>query len=92
MILVVGYLIHSHPQKLKQRLTAHLVESRQSKLPFRVGESVLIRWAEEDMGIEDEEDVMVNSREDRDADEQIPLKPSPGRFSSRPMNYGAARG
>ena len=49
-------------------------------LRFRVAENVLVRWAYEDLPLdESEEDVMVNGSSVnylRD-DEQIPLKPSP---------------
>lgn len=79
------------PKRLKEWVTSHLDKSGGSKLPFRVGENTLLRWAEEDMGVGDEEDVMVNDHEDYDLDEQIPLKPSPGRFSSKLRDYGASR-
>jgi hypothetical protein len=61
------------------------------KLPFRVGEGILVQWAEEAMFINDEEDVMVNYEEEYDFGEQIPLKPSPIRLSARFMDYGSAR-
>ena len=72
---------------------------------FRVGESLLVRWADEDMAVlgdgYDEYaaydgDDMVNGRARRDddelewLDEQIPLKPSP-RVRREFVNYGSAR-
>ena len=45
------------------------------------------------MGMDDnDEDVMVNYHEDDDPDEQIPLKPSPGKQPHRLVNYGSAMG
>jgi len=84
-ILGLGYLIRYPPPKVKR-----WVGSTAKKLPFRVGESILVQWAEEAMFINDEEDVMVNYEED-DSDEHIPLKPSPTRLSVRFMDYGSAR-
>jgi hypothetical protein len=90
---MTGYLLYVPPHRLRRWVKARLVRSRQSQLPFRVGESLLIRWAEEDLGIQGEEDFMVNAREDyyNDLDEQIPLKPSPTKFSTGEMDYGSAR-
>jgi len=56
-----------------------------------VGEGILVRWAEDAMFINDEEDVMVNYEEEYGSDEQIPLKPSPTRLSARFSDYGSAR-
>lgn len=86
MILGLGYLIRYPPPSVKRWVG---VTAR--KLPFRVGEGILVQWADEAMFINDEEDVMVNYEEGYDSDEQIPLKPSPTRLSSRFMDYGSAR-
>ncbi|PSS08914.1 hypothetical protein PHLCEN_2v3404 [Hermanssonia centrifuga] len=56
------------------------VKKHPSLLKFRVGEGVLIRWASEDLELENgEEDLMVNGANASygDDEEQIPLKPSP---------------
>lgn len=43
---------------------------------FRVGEGHLVRWAQEELALlGEDEDVMVNARED--GFEDIPLKPTP---------------
>jgi len=85
-ILGLGYLVRCPPPKIKR-----WVGATAKKLPFRVGEGILVQWAEEAMFINDEEDVMVNYEEEYDSDEQIPLKPSPTRLSVRFMDYGSAR-
>jgi hypothetical protein len=90
VVFMIAYLIYLPQRRLKRRV-ALLVKTRRSQLPSRVAESLLVRWAEEDMGIEGEQDFMVNDRQDLDLDEQIPLKPSPGRLSSPSMNYGSAK-
>lgn len=85
-MLGFGYLIRYPPPKIKR-----WVGATAKKLPFRVGEGILVQWAEEAMFINDEEDVMVNYEEECDSDEQIPLKLSPTRPSVRFMDYGSAR-
>jgi hypothetical protein len=85
-ILGLGYLVRYPPPKVRR-----WVSSTARKLPFRVGEGILVRWAEEAMFINDEEDLMVNYEEECDSDEQIPLKPSPTRLSARFADYGSAR-
>lgn len=85
-MLVLGYLVRYPPTKVKRWVG---VTAR--KLPLRVGERVLVQWAEEAMFINGEEDVMVNYEEEYDFDEQIPLKLSPIRLSARPVDYGTAR-
>lgn len=86
MILGLGYLIRYPPPQVKR-----WVGLAAKKLPFRVGEGILVQWAEEAMFINDEEDVMVNYEEEDDSDEYIPLKPSPTRSSVQFMDYGSAR-
>jgi hypothetical protein len=86
VILGLGYLVRYPPPEVKRWVG---VAAR--KLPFRVGEGILVQWAEEAMFINDEEDVMVNYEEECDSDEQIPLKLSPIRLSARFVDYGSAR-
>ena len=86
MTLGLGYLLRYPPPKVRR-----FIGSAARKLPFRVGEGILVRWAEEAMFINDEEDVMVNYEEEYGSDEQIPLKPSPTRLSARFSDYGSAR-
>lgn len=89
-VLMTAYLMYLPPYRLRRWVRAHLVKSQKPQLPFRVAEGLLVRWAEEDLGIQGEEDFMVNGREDYyNLDEEIPLKPSPGQLSSRDMNYGS---
>ena len=85
-MLGFGYLIRYPPPEVKR-----WVGVTAKKLPFRVGEGILIQWAEEAMFADGEEDVMVNYEEECDSDEQIPLMPSPTRVSARFMDYGSAR-
>jgi len=85
-VLGIGYLIRYPSPQVKR-----WVGITAKKLPFRVGEGVLVQWAEEAMFINGEEDVMVNYEEECDPDEYIPLKPSPTRLSVRFMDYGSAR-
>jgi hypothetical protein len=85
-VLGLSYLIRYPPPQLKR-----LVGITAKKLPSRVREGILVRWAEEAMFINDEEDVMVNYEEERDSDEYIPLKSSQVRLSARFMDYGSAR-
>ncbi|KAJ3540976.1 hypothetical protein NM688_g6149 [Phlebia brevispora] len=90
-ILLVAYCIHSPPKRFRKRFQEYL-KKHPSLLRFRVGENVLVRWAYEDLALdESEEDVMVNATNDNylGDDEQIPLKPSP----RKPLiaSYGAAK-
>lgn len=61
---------------------------------FRVNESRLVRWAQEDSRMFGEEDVMVNTfDEDGDdwpMDECIPLKPGMDLGGLKVKNYGSA--
>ena len=84
----LGYLALRPPAVLQRHLNA----IRGARLLRGVGETKLLRWAAEDLempelGDEDEEDEMVNSRPL--ADEEIPLRPSRTRLSF--VDYGAAR-
>lgn len=91
IVAIVGYVLYRPPRPLRQRVIAFL-KSRPSLLRFRVGENVLVRWAEEDIELLDgEEDVMVNGDGESIffADEEsIPLKPSPRK--GRILSYGSA--
>lgn len=67
------------------------MKDRPSLTRFRVGEHVLLRWAQEDMRYEDgEEELMVNGERDPIFvdEEQIPLKPSPRK--GHVPSYGSA--
>ena len=93
-ILLVAYCVRSPPQRLRARLQK-LLRDNPRLMRFRVGENVLVRWAYEDMALEEgEEDVMVNGVEPIFVgdEEQIPLKPSPrkGR-GSHFASYGIAK-
>jgi hypothetical protein len=86
--LGLGYLALRPPAVLQRYLNA----IRGARLLRGVGETKLLRWAAEDLempelGDEDEEDEMVNSRPL--VDEEIPLRPSRTRLSF--VDYGAAR-
>lgn len=81
-----GYLVRYPSPQVKR-----WVGVTAKKLPFRVGEGILVQWAEEAMFTNDEEDVMVNYEEEYNSEEYIPLKPGPTRLSLRFMDYGSAR-
>lgn len=89
IIISLGYLIYSPPAPIRQFIQSH-VGSRLT----RIRADRLIRWAEEDIAmLEDEEGVMVNAddRVDYDTmDEEIPLKPSPKR-SNFLTKYGSTQ-
>ncbi len=72
-------MLYSPPRSVRRRFQSY-VKKHPSLLKFRVGEGVLIRWASEDLELENgEEDLMVNGANASygDDEEQIPLKPSP---------------
>ncbi|KAG1724028.1 hypothetical protein EDB19DRAFT_1745047 [Suillus lakei] len=57
---------------------------------FRVGETMLLRWAHEDMNFDgEEEDTMVNGSDGLITGEEIPLKPSPRK--NFVIQYGSAQ-
>ncbi|KAH8103336.1 hypothetical protein BXZ70DRAFT_720347 [Cristinia sonorae] len=91
----VAFLIYIayHPPQLIRRHVLSYIKSHPSLARFRVGEHVLVRWADEELGYEEgEEDLMVNGERDSiffDDDEQIPLKPSPKKKGLFP-SYGVA--
>lgn len=67
-----------------------LLRSYQKPNCFRVGETVLLRWAREDMDFDDEEeDTMVNGSDGLIRGEEIPLKPSPR--NNFVLQYGSAQ-
>ena len=67
-------------------------KSHPSLLRFRVGESVLVRWAHEDLDLREEEEGLVVEGDDVNAlvdeEEHIPLKPSPRKGGF--VTYGSA--
>ena len=90
----MAYCVYSPPQRLREKVQSFV--KRYPRLQrWRVGENVLVRWAYEDMPLEDgEEDVMVNGGVATDPiyageEEQIPLKPSPRKASV--TSYGTAK-
>ncbi|KAK7062686.1 hypothetical protein VNI00_000174 [Paramarasmius palmivorus] len=68
---------------------------RRGRSQFRPGENNLVQWAQEDMGLNGDEDVMVNAAEEDDTllDEYIPLSVGMGwnGRGSIARNYGTAR-
>ncbi|KAG1767074.1 hypothetical protein EDD22DRAFT_876352 [Suillus occidentalis] len=67
-----------------------LLRSYQKPNRFRVGETMLLRWAHEDMNFDDEEeDTMVNGGDGLITGEEIPLKPSPRK--NFVIRYGSAQ-
>ncbi|KAI0075596.1 hypothetical protein K474DRAFT_1599538 [Panus rudis PR-1116 ss-1] len=91
LVLVAVYLIYWPPRRLRQAVSSYL-KSHPRLLRFRVGENVLVRWAQEDLELEDgEEDVMVNGEREPlfvlEEEDGIPLKPSPRK--GRTSLYGS---
>ncbi|KAI0826676.1 hypothetical protein BC628DRAFT_251281 [Trametes gibbosa] len=80
-VLVLAYVAWFPPPRVRQAVS-RLMKAHPRLTRFRVGERVLMRWAYEDLEMDDgfgygegEEDVMVNFT--AQAEEGIPLKPSP---------------
>ena len=68
------------------------LKSRPALLRFRVGEGVLVRWAHEDVLLDDMDDETVVNGDDVNyvpEEEQIPLKPSPRKNGI--ITYGSTR-
>ncbi|KAI0635105.1 hypothetical protein C8Q77DRAFT_1105856 [Trametes polyzona] len=91
-VLALVYVAWFPPARVRQYVS-RFVKTHPRLARFRVGERVLMRWAYEDLEMEDgygygegEEDLMVNFAPQ--AEEGIPLKPSPRLGGS--MGYGAA--
>ncbi len=91
-VLALVYVACVPPARVRQAVS-RFRKAHPRLARFRVGERVLMRWAYEDLEMEDgygygegEEDVMVNYAPE--VEEGIPLKPSPrlGGFAG----YGAA--
>ncbi|EIW55777.1 uncharacterized protein TRAVEDRAFT_30502 [Trametes versicolor FP-101664 SS1] len=91
-VLALVYVAWFPPARVRQAVS-RFMKAHPRLARFRVGERVLMRWAYEDLEMEDgygygegEEDVMVNYAPE--VEEGIPLKPSPrlGGFAG----YGAA--
>lgn len=91
MLGVIAYLIYSPPRPLRRQVQQFL-KNHPSLLRFRVGESVLVRWAHEDVLLEDLDDETVVNGDDVNysyEEEQIPLKPSPRKTGI--TTYGSMR-
>ncbi|RPD65422.1 hypothetical protein L226DRAFT_530997 [Lentinus tigrinus ALCF2SS1-7] len=93
-VVTLTYLAWHPPARVRQYVT-RFVKAHPRLGRWRVGESVLVRWAYEDLEMDEdfgygegEEDTMVNFAPEEEAGEGIPLKPSPrkGRWPS----YGTA--
>lgn len=89
---LVAYAVYAPPRPLRRRAQQFL-KAHPALLRFRVGEGVLVRWAHEDVLLADLEDeptvVHGDDVHDLDAEEQIPLKPSPHRTRSGHLSYGS---
>ncbi|RDX54436.1 hypothetical protein OH76DRAFT_1397733 [Lentinus brumalis] len=91
-VVTLAYLVWHPPPRVRQYVT-RFVKAHPRVGRWRVGESVLLRWAHEDFEMGDdfgegEEDTMVNFASEEEAGEGIPLKPSPRK--GRWPNYGTA--
>ena len=89
-------MIYYPPRRLRRFLSSWL-KSRPSLLRFRVGEGVLVRWVQEDLELDGEEDFMINGggrdgdslfAVDDEEEEAIPLKPSPRKVRGH-SSYGS---
>ena len=91
-VFAVAYLIYSPPRPLRRRVQQFL-KAHPALLRFRVGEGVLVRWAHEDVLLEDiEDEATVVHGDDAhfvNEEEQIPLKPSPHRTRTGHATYGS---
>lgn len=90
---MLAYVIYSPPRPLRRRVQQFL-KAHPALLRFRVGEGVLVRWAQhEDVLLDDmDDDATVVHGDDvhfMDEEEQIPLKPSPHRTRSGHTTYGS---
>lgn len=90
VIGAIAYLIHSPPRPLRRKLQQYM-KDHPSLLRFRVGENVLVRWAHEDVILDDLEDETVVNGDDINyaEEEQIPLKPSPRKTGI--VSYGTTK-
>jgi hypothetical protein len=87
----IAYVVYSPPRPLRRRVQQFL-KDHPSLLRFRVGESVLVRWAHEDVLLDNFEDETVVNGDDvnyADEEEQIPLKPSPRKTGI--VSYGTTK-
>ena len=75
---MLAYLIYSPPRPLRRRVQQYL-KAHPALLRFRVGEGVLVRWAHEEVLLDNLEGDVVEGDDVNWAreEEQIPLKPSP---------------
>ncbi|KAJ7621019.1 hypothetical protein FB45DRAFT_928129 [Roridomyces roridus] len=100
-IISLSYLSYKHPQRITQlfqRLPLHVSLPSLPNSLKPAGESRLMRWAHEELELDDSEDFMVNGLgadalddDESTGDEQIPLKPSPRQGLTRDVKtYGSA--
>ncbi|KAJ7653102.1 hypothetical protein DFH06DRAFT_1204722 [Mycena polygramma] len=94
----LNLLLTDYIQPLFRRLSVRLDHFPRFSIPHSLkpaGEGRLVRWAHEDLELDDSEDVMVNGSDavdelDEVGDEYIPLRPSPRKLGARVKNYGSA--
>ncbi|KAJ6494058.1 hypothetical protein C8R47DRAFT_1118222 [Mycena vitilis] len=110
IILTLSIVSYKHPDRLNLLLTDY-IRPLFHRLPIKLdhfprfsiphslkpaGEGRLVRWAHEDLELDDSEDIMVNGASDavdeldEVGDEYIPLRPSPRKLGARVKNYGSA--
>lgn len=87
---MIAYLIYFPPRILRRIVSRFL--KRHPSLQFRVGESVLVRWAREEIDLDEDDPMFVNGDDAGrfliDDEEGIPLKPSPRKGGI--ITYGSA--
>ncbi|KAI0700287.1 hypothetical protein BC835DRAFT_444835 [Cytidiella melzeri] len=83
----IAYLIYFPPRKLRRFVSKFLKKHTN----FRVGENVLVRWAHDEIDLEEDGPLFINGDDisnDIEDEENIPLKPSPRKVTF--TTYGTA--
>lgn len=85
---VIGFIIYNPPRAMRRAVSAYL-KGHPSWLGFRVSEGVLVRWAHEEIDLDDGDEVVDGDDVSTfvDEDEYIPLKPSPRKIGH--ISYGS---
>lgn len=85
----IAYLVYFPPRFVRRHAQKYL-KDHPSLLRFRVGENVLVRWAHEELNLEEEEGLMIDGDDVNGFSEEqhIPLKPSPRKGGV--ITYGSA--
>ena len=76
---VIAYLLYSPPRRLRRSISK-ILKNHPSLLRWRVGENVLVRWAREEIDLDEDDPMLITDDEISrflDEEEGIPLKPSP---------------